>query len=444
MTETVTATPEVQVNSTLADSLKTWLDTVSNYGNDILSTHYGIIFSKLKANSYDSLAQNLLNKQNWQQILYLKRTCEISNYNSPILQNALIQTLKNIPMLGAIPQSSTYQGKPVFLVYHRFMIHAYRYAADLNLTVKWDTKKAFQQFAKLIDKSGGGFLMCTENSTFGANLEWGNIDQRQTRYYDEQAECLEIFSLLHDLGITEAKDYAQKLWELLNERWYDERGWYWYRPIWQVWECEMGGFAMIIRRYLGYAPPQVLNDINWKLLWKGWNSGCWADNVLVHAHDPIYGRLGNSEPRPLETNTVWHTLHSLYPEMTVEMKENMISVLMTLPRTRSMKGSCFDEGDVRKLNGAMVMFLTGIVPLSGSLDLGFIEEGGSENITSYSSDDLQFDYANRRIRVPVKEGELTFLFGTNLVTWNFNEDGTHDVYFSEDWNRIIGDKLKNE
>jgi hypothetical protein len=148
----------VNSSSTLAVSLETWLGTVSSFGIDVLSTHYGIIFGELNVASYDILAQKLLTEQNWQQIVYLKRVCEISNYTSVALQNALLQALENMPMLGAIPQSYTWQGIPVFLVYHRFMIHAYRYAEDFNLTSKWDKQKAFEQFAGLVDKSGGGFL----------------------------------------------------------------------------------------------------------------------------------------------------------------------------------------------------------------------------------------------------------------------------------------------
>jgi len=438
---------EVRSSSALADSLETWLGTVNSYGNDILSTHYGIIFGKLNVASYDLLAQKLLDEQNWQQIVYLKRVCEISNYNSVALQNALYQALENMTMLGAIPQSYTWGGTPVFLVYHRFMIHAYRYAADFNLTSKWDKQKAFEQFANLVDQSGGGFLMCTEDPTIGANLVWGDVDQNQTRYYDEQAECLEIFSLLGDLGVVGARGYALRLWNHLNnDGWFDEQGWYWYRPKWKAWECEMGGFAMIISRYLGHVTPQVLSDVDWKLLRNGWNSGCWADNVIVHAYDPIYGHFDNSQKRPLETNTVWHALHSLYSEMTPEMKGNMTSMLMGNSSVSpawmlSMNSGWFGDGDVRKLNGAMVMFLTGIVPITGSLDSGFIEEGGSENIASYSSANLQFDYANHRIRIPVKNGELKFLFGTEPATWNFSEDGTYDISFADDWNLITGAKL---
>jgi hypothetical protein len=438
---------EVHASSTLADSLETWLGAVSNYGNDILSTHYGIIFGKLNVTSYDTLAQKLQSAGNWQQIIYLKRVCEISNYTSMALQIALLQALENIPMLGTIPQSYTYQGKPVFLVYHRFLIHAYRYAIDFNLTSKWDKQKAFEQFAKLVDESGGGFLMCTENSTIGANLIWGNVDQSKTRYYDEQAECLEIFSLLRDLGVVGAQEYADRLWQHLNnDGWFDERGWYWYRPKWKAWECEMGGFAMIISRYLDYVPPQVLGDVDWKLLRNGWNSGCWIDNVIVHAYDPINGHFDNPQKRPLETNTVWHALHSLFSEMTSDMKGNMISMLVGDSSVSpawmlSMNSGCFNDDDVRKLNGAMVMFLTGIVPVTGSLDLGFIEEGGSVNIASYSSADLSFDYAEYRIRIPVKRGEITFLFGTDPVTWDFTYDGTFDVCFSNDWNEITNATL---
>lgn len=437
---------EVRNNPTLAVSLETWLGTVQSYGNDILSTHYGIIFGKLNLSSYDVLAQKLLNEQNWQQIVYLKRVCEIANYNSRVLQNALLQALENIPMLGAIPQTFVFMEIPWFLVSHRYMINAYRYAEQLNLTFRWNKQLAFEQFAKFADRSGGGFLMCNTDMAIGAVSKLGDIDQNQQRYYDEQAQCLEIFSMLGDMGVIGAKDYALRIWNHLNnDGWFDQRGWYWYRPTWQVWECEMGGFAMIISRYLNYTPESVLNDLNWKLLRNGWNSGCWTDNVIVHAYDYIDNHTENTERRPLETNTVWHTLHSVYPELTSDMKGNMTSILLGNSDTNpawflSMGSGWFNDSDTKKLNGAMVMFLTGIIPVTGSLDLGLIEEGGSENIASYSSANLRFDHLDHRIRIPVKRGELKFLFGAEPVTWNFVNDGTFDVRFSDDWNVITGVK----
>lgn len=435
---------KTQSDSTLADSLKTWLDNVSSYGNDILSTHYGVIFGKLNASSYDVLAQRLLNEGNWQQIIYLKRVCEISNYNSGILRNALLQALENITMLGAIPQSYVWLETPVFLVYHRYLINAYRYAEDFNLTSKWNKQMAFEQFAGFVDRFGGGFLMCTESSAIGTIPVWGNVDQNQTRYYDEQAECLQIFSMFSDMGVVGAGEYALRLWNHLNDDgWWDEQGWYWYRPAWKTWECEMGGFALVVTNYMNRVTPEVLSDVNWKLLRSGWASGCWADNVIVHAYNPVKGQFDNPQRRPLETNTVWHALQSLYSEMSVDMKGNVTSMLtgnssMSPAWMLSMNSGWFSTSDRTKLDGAMVMFLTGIVPVTGSLDLGFIEEDGSNNIAAYSSANLRFDYDGRSIRIPVKQGELKFLFGTAPTTWNFTERGTYDVKFADDWNSITG------
>jgi hypothetical protein len=36
---------------------------------------------------------------------------------------------------------------------------------------------------------------------------------------------------------------------------------------------------------------------------------------------------------------------------------------------------------------------------------------------------------------------LKFLFGTEPVTWNFTEDGTFDVSFTDDWNLITRTSL---
>jgi len=441
----------VRANSiSLAETLDAWLNDVTVYGNDVLSTHYGIIFGKLNVSAYDDLAERLLEAKDWTNIILLKRVCELSRYNSKQLNNSLFQALVNMPMLEparAIPVScELVPGAPAFLVYHRHLIHAYRYAESFGLTDKWNKTLAFEEFARCLNNSRnlrrwlnwseGGFLAITENSV---------LPVPGSRYFDEEAEDLEIFSLFADMEVPGAEECALFIWNDLNRQ---ERGWfnetfgcYWYTPDHWWWECEIGAFALTISRYLArtcYQGPfkdRILSDINCKLLHNGWNSGCWLDNIIIHAYDPI-NNSHNFEMRPSETNTAWHALHSLYPCMSSDMKANMTAMLMSPAWELSIKNSCFNESNVARLNGAMVMFLTGIVPETGSLDLGFIEEGYSENLAAYGSWSLQFDYANRRIRIPVKQGELKFLFGTKPTNWTFEKNWTYDVFFGDDWNSI--------
>ena len=69
----------VRANSiSLADTLNAWLNDVTVYGNDVLSTHYGIIFGKLNVSAYDDLAERLLEAKDWTSIILLKRVCELS------------------------------------------------------------------------------------------------------------------------------------------------------------------------------------------------------------------------------------------------------------------------------------------------------------------------------------------------------------------------------
>ncbi len=81
-----------------------------------------------------------------------------------------------------------------------------------------------------------------------------------------------------------------------------------------------------------------------------------------------------------------------------------------------------------------LLFLYGIVPDTGNLYIPLIHNDYEDTYTlnKYFSVDL----TNHKIRIPVKAGNLIFIYGTTPLTVVFAEDGVYDVTFSADWNML--------
>lgn len=415
-----------QSTPTLADYLNSWISNTT-FDDSPLATQWGIIFGNKPTSSYDVAAQYAADVQRWTDVFLIKRSAEISGYTSPILDSAVRTALQNCPKAGALPV--TYGNG--WLVYHGFALWTPKWAGELGMA-GWNATEMFNQLKYFVDLYGGGFLVAYENYAISTN-------QANTRYYDEQAETLRAFVILSRQGVEGAMAYADKIWEHLNSDGWWTGQWYWYRPNWKVFECEMGGFAMIISDYLGYVHPNVISDLESKLLTQGWDSPCWQNNgsryVINHANQPD-STIVSAEMRPGETLAVWRALQSVYPSMPVEDQEKITSMLSGSAWYNAITSGAFDKGKTQGITGAAVLFLMGIIPETGSLNLGYREEGCITNTEIIKSNNFAFDYSNRRIRISLFAGSLGFNFGTAPISYSFNETGIYDVYFSSDWNTM--------
>lgn len=84
--------------------------------------------------------------------------------------------------------------------------------------------------------------------------------------------------------------------------------------------------------------------------------------------------------------------------------------------------------------GVLTLFLLGIRPGTACLRPAIYEWRYE---CFYCFDDYWlFDYTNRKIRIPVTSGTLTFLYGSTPVNATFPSDGVYEITFSTDWNNI--------
>jgi hypothetical protein len=93
-------------------------------------------------------------------------------------------------------------------------------------------------------------------------------------------------------------------------------------------------------------------------------------------------------------------------------------------------------GDDATCAGAMILFLNGIVPDSGSLAIPVIDETYEDWCSMFPAGEFQFDYAANTIRIPVWKGKINFIFGADTASYTFPTDGVYEVHFSSDWNHV--------
>lgn len=96
-----------------------------------------------------------------------------------------------------------------------------------------------------------------------------------------------------------------------------------------------------------------------------------------------------------------------------------------------------DPSNSATIIGAETLFLEGIVPENGSLALTPREETYWDYRTSFYTSDFKFDFNNSQITIPVNRGNITFIYGSEPVSYVFPEDGVYNIQFSNDWNKIL-------
>ena len=88
------------------------------------------------------------------------------------------------------------------------------------------------------------------------------------------------------------------------------------------------------------------------------------------------------------------------------------------------------------LLGAMLLFMDGVIPETGSLAINASNERYFDTQTNFPTSEWNFNYAQKIITIPVNQGVLQFNFGTAEPSYNFTSNAVYTVQFSDDWNSI--------
>jgi hypothetical protein len=234
---------DVSQSMTLADTINAVLSDVK-VSDSSWNVIYDQIFCRQDVTVFDSAIVQALNSADYKEVIFIARLAELNDYTSQTITNSVRVALEVMPMVGSL--SVTYTGREApesFVVYDRYMVHAYRYAQDLGVT-RWDINAAFNDFAKAYDAPPSGSV--------SGEMLWINPQQEyarsfSSRYYDEHAETLGMFLFFALNGVDDAIPYADDAWLNLQDHWTGNI--YGYTGNTTIVECEMGNFAQIITQY---------------------------------------------------------------------------------------------------------------------------------------------------------------------------------------------------
>ena len=432
----LTTVPVKAAAPILADQIDITLNTVDwSSPTSFIVPHFGLIFTS--EDNYDAALSTI---PDFTTLIQTKRIAELDGINSSLLNQMVAEAMDNQQMNGHWPNVDSHG----MLVYWKFLVFTYEYADELGLnTSKWNRDLAFQEY-----------LDCWQNDH---DFLWfkpadGNSTDYSNRYYDENAQVLSIFLKFYQTGVPEALDYANQMWaHLCNSHW--SGSYFPYTGSSGQVECEAGPFAETIAELyaanghdLPNFPDYILQDLDYKFISGGdWSAKLWSPDAYVVRHAE-----SNRERRLENTVSAWAAMHSYYTVMDDSVKSNFVSLLTGSPTAWQgliNNSSLYSEGRFRwrenhnysdgaTCGGAMIRFLNGIVPDSGSLAIPVIDEVYQDWYSMFPASHFRFDYEAQTIRIPVWAGKINFTFGTETASYNFPDNGIYEVHFSSDWNTV--------
>ena len=412
---------------TLADAINA---CTLNWTADPTAVKFAMVFNALPLSYYDTLIQQYVSSGDWLDVFQVKRFSEIDGYDSPTIERATQEALSNMPMLENLPLTWNYSGNPYYMVYYRFMLDAYRYAAQYGQTAIWDKNAAYQEL--LATYLGAGQPSIAYNPVTNTTFNW------TPRYYDEAAETLDS---LVKLGGNDAG-----LWNYIQNHFWNGSI-YGYNGANSEYECEVGFFAFVIGYYYALSGYSLANfdrvylDLYNKLLISGWSSAAWGvPGVLQHASGNPQLRIENTlgAIQALQAycgSSTWQSSFvNLLSGSNPAWEALLASSMYSAGRFKfHSDGGFSDDGTAA---GMMTLFLEGIIPETGTLAMPLDDESYQDICGLSPASLFGFDYSNSRIRIPVNPGGLEFQFGTKAVTCRFPSAGVYDVQFDSTWNTV--------
>ena len=394
---------------------------------------------------------------------------ELSKFGVSINATTIEAALDEVPMLptvGGLPSDYSHSGIASFLVYNRYDLYAYQWAAQLGYeTSKWNLSTAYSVFNNGVIAYGKPVL-CVGSNQMGWGINYG------PRYYDEAAETIDMYLTFWLLGVPDGLTHAQYWWDWANSNLWDNSdysggGFYKYAIDWTTFECEAGSMDQIIWKLQYYAPSisntsNLLTDMETRALNQGWSSPQWKNYVVVHASD-VNGFSGNSQERLENTIASWAAMLGFYGNLSSSMQSQVQGLLdgsaslapawnLTLQSklydnsTNMFRISSSDPDSAEATaDGAALLMLLSTVPVTGSLavpledckyeDINNVIDGGINNI-NLTSHTLTINVGT--------PGTFQSMFGTNIFEYNLNSSGVWHLTFADDWNNITSETLLSE
>jgi hypothetical protein len=422
---------------------------------------YGVTEFENEINYYNGLGT----MQGYSEAAVLRTLADLLGVTSPTLDNYTKTTLTNTPFLGTthVPINWNYSGHDYFIVCRYGQIHMYKVAKQLNWELtKWNSSSAWQEMKNV-------FVAAGNKGVLGLDPRDNSYYAGEDRYYDEHTQSIACLIDLYEVdkvnnggALTYARD---TLWTYVNNTFWTG-SYYKYKVANPDYECEAPFFYFVIGRMRalnGYSLTnwdRILTDIYSRFLINGWDSPQWTYGStryysVVHTHSTnSQRRLGNTLMAWISLHAFYHLLDSTRQQVIRNLLKsdtgtawNLMLAYSGLYDSSTNKFRFLSDGsvnDTATATGITLLFLLGIIPETGSLYIPLFNWGyecngavpydlGGAVLNGY----FKFDYANRKIRLPIKAGTLRFIYGTADVEYTFASDGIYEITFSTDWNSIV-------
>ena len=426
-------------SGTLADALNTIANGVNWANTDWHIQHTGLIFGKVTTPNYRGF-------DNAWTIVDQGRALRMAEIDGFTWDKTAY--LSSQDMISYLPHTLDYNGGEYYLVYHRFLENAYRWAQGTAYASKWSKSGAIADMRSLL---GNGPIYDGVKIAYSPPRTGYDV---YLRYYDSTSETIQFIAAgLGDL------EFAKAIWNWAQSAFW-KGSYYSYKTDGGI-ECEAGPFAFNAGQLYvlsggssGYI-DRVTADLEYKFLTQEWGSPLWAGSfVCTHACDNRL-RLQNSL-------SAWAAIQAYYSKLSVTGKQNMVSMLngaadgekawvhllesplydAASKKFRLMTNDSAGAAVLRDewtVMGLKLMLLMGIVPVSGGgLAVPLLDESYEETESIMPATHFKFDYSGHSVTIPVQTGAvLAFQFGSQTTNGvSFSSSGIYRITFSNDWNTV--------
>lgn len=421
-------------------------------------TWYGIILNQVNSVDFDALITAFKDASDWNSVAVCKRIAELAGYYSPAIDKCVEAFLENQAMFTDYAVPKTGVGN-FFDIGYCYVLHGFRWAKELNSQIeKWNVESCFEGLSLVLQNEGKAYYRCNPDTGEGDQYYAPN-----TRMYEcnQLANC---FWNLYEAGVQNALTDIKFLWNDLQNHWKTDHYTYQSHNIsgHYVWDGPQealqvfGKLALLsesltnFERLALHMAPGFLND--------NWESGHFC-HVGTKYHFVVHESSVNWERRMHGQFLAWAFLWQMWNRMTTAQKNTFRNMCMgteevsqawqvMLESDHTMFNidtnqfriySTEDFTDLGTALGATLLFLMGISPSitapHGALAIPLETVTlGSVNMVDFQC--FRWDYNHRKIRIPVFAGNLTFMYGSENVSYNFPQDGVYHVYFNDDYTRI--------
>jgi hypothetical protein len=443
---------------TLITEITNAMNAVDFYASDHqpMLTYFGLVFNRINAGIVEqemAYQLTLATPASYQTCLQIRTLADMAGVTSTLIDAYTKSAMDSITFFTAkhLIKNWTYSSVDYYLFLYRFYGHMCTVAKNLNYdTALFDPVAGATEVKNAITSYGKGVLC--------VNPVLNTYRDLYHRLYDEN---LETMSVLAEFTRADPANNANILTYMRDTLWVAlQSSEFWYTDHYS--DTMMGG--KIIGDQIGLYPiigllralngmtltnwSNVLTDMNTRLIGSGWNSSGWYDGTTSH-----YAVL-EAPPSDLvaymsSTMLAWLMLHAYYPQLNASQQtaiqdmltvgnggwygylhsSNLWNLTTHMAKWRSSDGA---TSNYATCEGIMTLILMGVVPITGNIN-PILEE------MIYESDmclgyGITFNLTTRTLTLPLKAGNIKFIYGSTPFTVNIASDGLWSFVFASDWN----------